>query len=70
VATLLGLRRQGWRWVPRFLWTMAIASTYTFVLFQVSHYQLETLDGAAPMSEHTGPLGVRWNGPAAGTPPC
>ena len=34
-SLLLGLRLQGRWWLPRFVWTMAIASTYTFVLFQV-----------------------------------
>ena len=34
-SLLLGLRVQGRWWLPRFVWTMAIASTYTFVLFQV-----------------------------------
>ena len=33
-SLLLGLRVQGRWWLLRFVWTMAIASTYTFVLFQ------------------------------------
>ena len=33
-SLLLGLRAQGRWWLLRFVWTMAIASTYTFVLFQ------------------------------------
>lgn len=47
LALTIGCRRQGWRFAPRLLWTMSLTSTYTFILFQVSHYQPSTLDGDA-----------------------
>ena len=47
LVLLVGCRLQGRRFVPRLLWTMCLTSTYTFILFQVSHYQPGTLDGDA-----------------------
>ena len=42
-----GLYCQGKIWIPRYMYTLAIMSAYSFVLFQVAHYQPETLDGDA-----------------------
>lgn len=40
-----GLWFQGRKWIPRYLYTLSIMGLISFVFIQVSHYQLETLDG-------------------------
>merc|ERR1712032_1720789 len=40
-----GVRLQGRRFLLRYLWSAMIGSVLSFVLFQVSHYQMDTLDG-------------------------
>ena len=43
---IAGISFQGYKkWIPRYLLTLSIMCFYSFVLFQVSHYQPQTLDG-------------------------
>jgi fatty acid desaturase len=45
VVVALGVRGQGWKYVPRLILSFVICSVYTFIFFQASHYQPEILDG-------------------------
>eukprot|EP00931_Biecheleriopsis_adriatica_P038218 TRINITY_DN21913_c0_g1_i2.p1 TRINITY_DN21913_c0_g1~~TRINITY_DN21913_c0_g1_i2.p1 ORF type:complete len:623 (-),score=35.31 TRINITY_DN21913_c0_g1_i2:42-1847(-) len=43
----MGIRKRGWRFLPRMIWTIVIASVYAFIGFQMTHFQHELLDGDA-----------------------
>ena len=52
-SLLLGLRVQGRWWLLRFLWTMAITSTYTFLLFQAHLVSIAMVRTAIASDLHT-----------------